>query len=81
MTGASQQPFAGISLIKRRETASNPGSIPGSRTNYGDNYTQMTTINIKKEKCTLDDKILKELGYTLKWNVWSKKIEIYWIRS
>ena len=29
MTGASQQPFAG----KRRETASNPGSNPGSRIN------------------------------------------------
>jgi hypothetical protein len=33
MTGASQQPFAGKNLTKRREIASNPGSIPGSRTN------------------------------------------------
>jgi len=40
----------------------------------------MTTIIIKKEKCMLDDKILKELGYTLKWNIWSKKIEISRIR-
>jgi len=41
----------------------------------------MTTINIKKEKCTFDDKILKDLGYTLKWDVWSKKIEISRIRE
>jgi len=41
----------------------------------------MTTINIKKEKCTFDDKILKELGYTLKWDAWSKKIEISRIRG
>jgi hypothetical protein len=34
MTGASQRPFAGKSLIKRREIASNPGSNPGSRTQY-----------------------------------------------
>jgi hypothetical protein len=47
----------------------------------GESENKMTTINIKKEKCTLDDKILKELGFTLKWNVWSKKIEIYRIRK
>ncbi len=47
----------------------------------GEIENKMTTIKIKKEKCTLDDKILKELGYTLKWNVWSKKIEIYRIRK
>jgi hypothetical protein len=47
----------------------------------GESENKMTTKNIKKEKCTLDDKILKELGYTLKWNVWSKKIEIFRIRS
>jgi len=41
----------------------------------------MTTINIKKENCRLDDKILKELGYTIKWNVWSKKIELSRIRK
>jgi len=41
----------------------------------------MTTIAIKKEKCTLDDEIMKELGYTLKWNVWSKKIELTRIRK
>jgi hypothetical protein len=47
----------------------------------GESENKMTTINIKKEKCTLDDKILKELGFTLKWNVWSKKIEISRIRK
>ncbi len=41
----------------------------------------MTTIIIEKEKCTVDNKMLKELGYTLKWNVWSKKIEIAQIRE
>jgi hypothetical protein len=41
----------------------------------------MTTININEEKCTLDDKILKEMGYTLKFDVWSKKIEISRIRE
>jgi len=47
----------------------------------GEIENKMTTINIKKEKCTLDDRILKELGYTMKWNVWSKKIEISRIRK
>ena len=47
----------------------------------GEIENKMTTINIKKEKCTIDDKILKELGYTLKWNVWSKKIEISRMRK
>ncbi len=41
----------------------------------------MTTIIIKKEKCTLDDKILKDMGFTLKWNVWNKKIEMSRIRE
>lgn len=41
----------------------------------------MTTIIIKKEKCTLDDKIMKDKGFTLKWNAWSKKIEISRIRE
>ena len=36
----------------------------------------MTTIIIKKENSGLDDKILKDLGYTLKWNAWNKKVEI-----
>ncbi len=41
----------------------------------------MTTINIKKEKWMLADKILKDMGFTLKWNVWSKKIEISRLRE
>ena len=41
----------------------------------------MTTINIKKEKYTLDNKILQDLGYILKRRVWSKKIEISQIRE
>jgi len=47
----------------------------------GEIENKMTTINIKKEKCTIDDKILKELGYTLKWNVYSRKIELSKIRK
>lgn len=41
----------------------------------------MTTIIIKEENSTLDDKILKELGYTLKWNAWTKKVEMTRIRE
>ncbi len=41
----------------------------------------MTTINIHKEKWMLGDKILKDMGFTLKWNIWSKKIEISRIRE
>ena len=41
----------------------------------------MTTIIIKEEKSGLDDKILKELGYVLKWNSWSKKVEMTRIRE
>lgn len=41
----------------------------------------MTTIIIKKEKCTLNDKIMKDLGFTLKWNAWNKKIEMSRIRE
>ena len=41
----------------------------------------MTTIIIKEEKSVPDDKILKELGYSLKWNAWSKKIEMTYIRE
>jgi len=41
----------------------------------------MTTIIIKEEKSALDDKILKELGYVLKWNAWSKKVEMTHIRE
>ncbi|MFZ3170342.1 MAG: hypothetical protein WA130_22235 [Candidatus Methanoperedens sp.] len=41
----------------------------------------MTTIIIKEENSTLNDEILKELGYILKWNVWTKKVEMTWIRE
>lgn len=41
----------------------------------------MTTILIREEKSKLDDKILQDLGYTLKWNAWSKKVEMAEIRE
>ena len=41
----------------------------------------MTTINIKKEIHNLDNKILRDLGYTLMRGVWSKKVEMPQIRS
>lgn len=41
----------------------------------------MTSIIIKKEKYEFDDKLLQELGYTLKWDVWSKKVEMSRIRN
>jgi hypothetical protein len=41
----------------------------------------MTTIIIKQENSMLDDKILKDMGYTLKWNAWSKKVEMTYIRE
>ena len=41
----------------------------------------MTTIIIKEEKSAPYDKILKELGYTLKWNAWSKKVAMTHIRE
>ncbi len=41
----------------------------------------MTTITIKKETCKLDDKLLQDLGYTLKKEVWSKKVEMSQIRN
>ena len=41
----------------------------------------MTTIIIKEEKSKLDDKMLKELGYVLKANAWSKKVEMTRIRE
>ena len=41
----------------------------------------MTTINIKKELHNLDNKILRDLGYTLMRGVWSKKVEMPQIRS
>ena len=41
----------------------------------------MTTINIKKEIHNLDNKILRDLGYTLIRGVWSKKVEMPQIRS
>jgi len=41
----------------------------------------MTTITIKKELHNLDNKILRDLGYTLMRGVWSKKVEMPQIRS
>jgi len=41
----------------------------------------MTTINIQKELHNLDNKILRDLGYTLIRSVWSKKVEMSQIRS
>ncbi len=41
----------------------------------------MTTIIIKKANFKLDNKILDDLGYTLKWNTWRKKIEISRVRE
>ncbi|VVB88741.1 Uncharacterised protein [uncultured archaeon] len=41
----------------------------------------MTTIIIKKEKYTLDSKILLDLGYVLKRRAWCKKIEMPQIRE
>ena len=41
----------------------------------------MTNIIIKKEKWTLDNKILQDLGYVLKRRVWCKKIEMSQIRE
>ena len=43
--------------------------------------TKNDNIIIKKEKSALDDKILKELGYVLKLNACSKKVEITHIRE
>jgi hypothetical protein len=41
----------------------------------------MTTINIKREIHKLDNKILRDLGYTLIGDIWSKKVEMPQIRS
>ncbi len=41
----------------------------------------MTTIIIKREMHKLDNKILQDLGYTLKRGVWSKKVEMPQIRN
>jgi hypothetical protein len=41
----------------------------------------MTTINIKREMHKPDNKILRDLGYTLIRGVWSKKVEMPQIRS
>ena len=41
----------------------------------------MTTINIKREIHKLDNKILRDLGYTLIGGIWSKKVEMPQIRS
>lgn len=41
----------------------------------------MTTIIIKKEKYTLESKILQDSGYVLKRRAWCKKIEMSRIRE
>ncbi len=41
----------------------------------------MTTITIKKETYKLDNKLLQDLGYILKKDVWSKKVEMSQIRN
>ena len=41
----------------------------------------MTTINIKQEIHKLDNKILRDLGYTLIGGIWCKKVEMPQIRS
>lgn len=41
----------------------------------------MTTITIKSDIHRLDNKILQDLGYTLKRGVWSKKVEMPQIRN
>ncbi len=41
----------------------------------------MTTIIIKSDLHKLDNKILQDLGYTLKRDVWSKKVEMLQIRN
>jgi hypothetical protein len=41
----------------------------------------MTTINIKREIHNLDNKILRDLGYTLIGSIWCKKVEMPQIRS
>ncbi len=43
--------------------------------------TKMTTITIKKETYKLDNKLLQDLGYILKKDVWSKKVEMSQIRN
>jgi hypothetical protein len=41
----------------------------------------MTTIIIKREIHKLDNKILRDLGYALIGDIWSKKVEMPQIRS
>ncbi|MCX9081035.1 MAG: hypothetical protein OIN83_02440 [Candidatus Methanoperedens sp.] len=41
----------------------------------------MTTIIIKNEIHKLDNKILRDLGYTLVRDVWNKKVEMPQIRN
>ncbi len=41
----------------------------------------MTTINIKRELHKLDNKILRDLGYTLIRGIYSKKVEMPQIRN
>ena len=41
----------------------------------------MTTIIIKRDMHKLDNEILRDLGYTLKRDDWSKKIEMPQIRN
>jgi hypothetical protein len=41
----------------------------------------MTTIIIKRDMQKLDNEILRDLGYTLKRDDWSKKVEMPQIRN
>lgn len=41
----------------------------------------MTTIIIKKETYKLENKILQDLGYAWKRDIWSKKVDISQIRD
>ena len=41
----------------------------------------MTTIIIKNEMYKLDNKILRDLGYTLIRDVWNKKVEMPQIKN
>jgi len=41
----------------------------------------ISTIDIKKEIHNLDNKILRDLGYTLIGGIWCKKVEMPQVRS
>ncbi len=48
---------------------------------YNEVDIEMTTIIIKKETYTLDDRLLQDLGYVLKRRVWCKRVDISRIRE